>query len=261
MLVTGVSAMTLNLVTPAVQSEPLKNTSHFADFSAGIPRFNQCVLDAVDAIQASHPDGGGYFIGVHANPAESPVGFQLSLFGHSLIAPPRSSSYCSGSSFTAFIEAENRYYGSNPPVLNWQHYEACRMQETNQARREDDVKLWGYWNADGFGNDFALVQYSKIGERISPNEALPGDFMNISWKSGLGHSTVFLGWCRTSSGTPAVLFWSSQASTNGYSNEVAPLSSIQSLEVVRVTHPERIATFDLNATVNLKVTGDQPPSF
>src|SRR4051812_15397465 len=51
------------------------------------------VLKGVDEVQKSAGDGGGYFIGVKARPAESPIGYAVKLFGTPLLAPPRGSSY------------------------------------------------------------------------------------------------------------------------------------------------------------------------
>ena len=130
------------------------------------------------------------------------------------------------------------------------------MQEPDGGRREDGVKFWGHWNADGFGNHFALVQYSRMGERIKPENARPGDFMNISWKSGIGHSTVFLGWCLDRQNRKAVRFWSSQKGTNGLGDMVSPLETIRSICIVRVSRPMRIYSFDPKQKVDTKVTGD-----
>jgi hypothetical protein len=141
--------------------------------------------------------------------------------------------------------------------LSKDRLEALRMQEPDGGRREDGVKFWGHWNADGFGNHFALVQYSKMGERITPENARPGDFINISWKSGIGHSTVFLGWCLDAQGRKAVRFWSSQKGTNGIGDQVSALETIRAVCIVRVSRPMRIYSFDPKQEVReKKITGD-----
>src|SRR5438105_13497371 len=99
--------------------------------------------------------------------------------------------------------------------LSPQRHEALRMQEQDGSRREDGVKVWGHWNDDGFGTQFALVQYTGAGTEIPPHRARPGDFMNISWTSGLGHSVVFLGWHVDPAGKKQILFGASQQGTNG----------------------------------------------
>ncbi|HEY3782582.1 MAG TPA: hypothetical protein VGL56_15980 [Fimbriimonadaceae bacterium] len=233
-----------------------QNTKHFESFSKDAPGFNGAVLKAVDKVQSTAMDGGGYFVGVHAVPAESPVGYSLTLFGQPMLAPSRSTSYCSGSSYAAFIEALNNIFPTPPKAISPDRLEAMRMQEPDGGRRDDFVKVWGTWNADGPGTQYALVQYTGMGDRIKPEEARPGDFMNISWKSGLGHSVVFLGWCTNSNGDKSVLFWSSQKGTNGYGDTMRKISTIKDVVVIRLTHPDRLFTFNPVASIDKAVVGD-----
>ena len=133
-----------------------------------------------------------------------------------------------------------------------------RMQEPDGGRREDGVEAWGWWNADGNGCDFALVQYLGVGDRIKATDAKPGDFMNVSWKSGLGHSVVFLGWVRDAAKGDGIAYWSSQRGTNGLGDQVSPLSSVAGLSAVRLTHPERLPTF-VPGAVDRKASPSEPP--
>ncbi|MBD3291180.1 hypothetical protein GF337_20430 [candidate division KSB1 bacterium] len=222
------------------------------DFNNGI---NIAILKGIDIVQSHAPEGGGYFTGITAVPTESPVYYNLELYDRPLIEVPRNSSYCSGATYAAFIEAMNLIYGENPPLLTDNRFEALRMQEPDGSRREDHIKFWGHWNADGFGNHFALVQYGKMGEVISPEEARPGDFANISWKSGLGHSVIFLGWAIID-GDKKLVYWSSQTGTNGYGDQVISLSKIKSIKIVRLTQPENMFTFNPAQEVTLDVPGD-----
>jgi hypothetical protein len=244
-------------VLPAeILDMPAQHTRHAAVFSKGVPEFNKLVLKGVDAAQSNAMLGGGYFIGIKAEPTESPVGYPLCLLGKSLLDPPRPTSFCTGASYAAFIEALNLWMPSQSQTLGPHRVEALRMQEPDGGRREDGVKFWGHWNADGFGNHFALVQYSQMGERIKPIDARPGDFLNISWKSGIGHSTVFLGWCLNREGEKAVRFWSSQQGTNGMGDQVSSLDTIRSVCVVRVNRPWRIYSYNPGQTVDKKIVGD-----
>ncbi len=232
------------------------HTEHARVFGQAIDGYNLFVLKGIDRAQSHAPDGGGYFIGLKADPPESPIGYELKLFGKSLLNPPRPTSYCSGSTYTAFIEAMNLIFPNGAQRLDSLHYEALRMQEPDGGRREDLVKFWGYWNADGYGNHYALVQYAKMGRRIHPNNARPGDFMNISWKKGGGHSVIFLGWYKDADGTAKVRYWSSQKRTNGMGDDMVPIDRIAEVCIVRLVHPENIFTFDVNAPVNIHVPGD-----
>jgi hypothetical protein len=248
------------VLSPAQAQLPAHHTRHAEMFAqADLPEYNLSVLKAVDRVQERAPAGGGYFSGVHAKPAESPIGYRLELFGHPLLNPPRTTSYCSGSAYTAFIEALNLIFpdAADRARLSPERLEALRMQEPDGSRREDDVKAWGYWNADGFGTQFCLAQYfGGAGKVIKPIVARPGDFMNISWKSGLGHSVVFLGFFVDEQGRKSIRYWSSQTGTNGLGNQASPLAKINAVKAVRLTHPERIFEFDVNTPVDLKVPGD-----
>ncbi|CAN5436494.1 hypothetical protein BH09SUM1_BH09SUM1_17890 [soil metagenome] len=233
------------------------HTQHEVIFSKYARGYNREVLAGVDKVQSSAMDGGGYFIGIKAQPTESPIGYDLALFDKPLLKAPRTTSYCSGSSYSAFIEGMNLIFPEKERALDETHYEAMRMQEPDGGRREDWVKFWGLWNADGFGSNFALVQYSGMGKDVTPAEARPGDFMNISWKSGNGHSVVFLGWYQDPAGEKKVLYWASQGGTNGLGDQMSPISKIQEVKIVRLTNPDAMMTFDPAKTVNKKVAGDQ----
>jgi hypothetical protein len=233
------------------------HTRHAEVFGKYVDGYNLAVLRGIDLVQQSAPDGGGYFADPKASPAESPIGYELKLLGHPLLDPPRPTSYCSGSSYAAFIEAMNMILGADgASKISPERLEAMRMQELDGGRREDGIKFWGHWNDDGFGSQFALVQYSGMGVEVKPNQARPGDFMNISWKSGAGHSVVFLGWHKDASGNKSVLYWASQKGTNGLGDQLASLDRIKEVKIVRLVAPERLFAFNPATPVNRSVPGD-----
>ena len=212
--------------------------------SVGSNEINRAVLAAVNKLQAAAPDGGGYFTGVKAVPAESPIGIPLSLFGQPLLNPPRASSYCSGASYAALVGALDTLLATRSVELTPERLEAVRMQEPNGSRREDMVKLWGWWNADGPGCLYALAMYTHLGSRVGAMEAEAGDFCNIQWKKGNGHSVVFLGWEALATGEPAMRYWSSQKGTNGMGVQTSTLASMYGVVFVRLTHPEGLFELD-----------------
>lgn len=233
------------------------HTRHAEIFGKYVKGYNYYVLQAIDKVQATAMDGGGYFTGMKAVPTESPIGYKLTLFDRPLLEPPRTTSYCSGATYTAFIEQLNLLFPQKGKQLSDDRYESIRMQEKDGGRREDTIKFWGKWNDDGFGSHYALVQYAKMGEEIKPNQARPGDFINISWAKGLGHSVVFLGWYKDEQGQKFIVYWSSQTRTNGFGDEVVPLERIKEIKAVRLTHPENLFTFDVNTTVQRDIPGDK----
>jgi hypothetical protein len=232
----------------------LKHAELFGKYTNG---YNLKILEAIDIVQATAFNGGGYFASIKAIPPESPIGYKLKLFDKVLFNPQRETSYCSGSTYAAFIEGLNLLYKDKNVSLDYPQFEALCMQEPDGGRREDTVKFWGKWNDDGYGNHFALVQYSNMGKRIKPINARPGDFMNISWTNGGGHSVIFLGWYQDNQGQKKVLYWSSQTRTNGLGDEVVELSKIREVMVVRLANPDNVFSFDVQASVDRKVVGDK----
>ncbi len=232
------------------------HTRHAEIFGKYVTGYNYTILQAIDKVQATAPDGGGYFTGIKAVPTESPVGYTLKLFDKPLLDPPRTTSYCSGATYAAFIENLNMLFRNRQHSLSPDRYEALRMQEKDGGRREDTVKFWGKWNDDGYGNHYALVQYARMGDVLKPHQARPGDFVNISWKHGGGHSTIFLGWYKDEAGKKYIVYWSSQTRTNGFGDEVIPIERIKEIKVVRLTHPERLFSFDPATPVNRNIPGD-----
>jgi hypothetical protein len=245
-----------------------QHTEHLQRYGEEITGYNRLVLEAIDKVQNTATDGGGYFIGIKADPPESPIGYGVTLFDSPLLEPPRQTSYCSGATYTTFIETLNLKHQLNkaahqqdtdeqqPATLGPVRTEAMRMQEPGGGRREDGVKFWGHWNDDGFGTQFALVQYAQMGKEITPQQARPGDFMNISWANGGGHSVVFLGWFKDDEGVKHLLYWSSQKSTNGMGDQLVPVSRIKEVKIVRLTKPDSLFTFDTSTQVNRKVPGN-----
>ncbi|MBI1289875.1 hypothetical protein GC173_01340 [bacterium] len=235
------------------------HTRHAEVFGPAVTgTYNEQILAGIDKVQATAMDGGGYFIGIKAVPTESPIGYDLPLFGQPLLSAPRTTSYCSGASYSAFIEGMNLIYPDGGKRISPERFESLRMQEPDGGRREDTVKYWGKWNDDGFGSQYALVQYSGMGREITPIEARPGDFMNISWVSGLGHSVVFLGWkVDPDTGERGVLYWASQKGTNGLGDQFSPLEKIKVVKTVRLTNPENVFSFDVDKTVERRIPGDK----
>ncbi len=240
------------IVPPTALEAGPHHLRHAELYGANAPGSNLNVLKACDIVQATAMDGGGYYVGVKANPPESPIGYDLKLFGKPLLSAPRKTSYCSGASYTAFIEAMNLQFPDGAAKISPDRCEAMRMQEPDGARREDGVKFWGLWNDDGPGSQEAALQYSRMATEIKPQDARPGDFMNINWTSGVGHSVVFLGWHLDKDGNKCVRYWSSQKGTNGMGDQSSLLAKVKDVKFVRITHPENVFTFDPSTPVERK---------
>jgi hypothetical protein len=232
------------------------HTRHYEIFGKYISGINAAILKGIDSVQAHAPDGGGYFTGPKAKPPESPVGYDVMLFGKPLLRAPRRTSYCSGATYAALVEALNILLPEGGKRLSHDRLETLRMQEPDGSRRENMVKFWGKWNTEGAGCQFALVQYSGMGKEISPAQLRPGDFVNITWKKRWGHAVIFLGWI-VLNGDKKMVFWSSQKATNGFGDQVVSLRRIKAIKAVRLTDLSRLFAFDINQPVTIEVPKDQ----
>ncbi|MFT7520376.1 MAG: hypothetical protein ACI9MC_002521 [Kiritimatiellia bacterium] len=233
------------VLQPHESRSPTHHMGHERLFGDGVDGINLLVLRAVDDVQQRAPDGGGYFIGISAEPTESPVGQPLQMYGRSMLSPTRSSSYCTGATYAALLGAVER---AVPEGLDEVRLEALRLQEPDGSRREDERSVWGWWNADGAGGELALVQLVGAGVLVDQIDARPGDFVNISWRGGRGHSAVFLGWT-FSEGQPAMRYWSSNPGTDGYGDQTSLLSDMDALVVVRLRRPAAFKSFQPEGAV------------
>jgi hypothetical protein len=59
------------------------HTAHARIFGKRISGYNYYVLKGIDIVQKTAPKGGGYFTGIKARPTESPIGYELKIFGKS----------------------------------------------------------------------------------------------------------------------------------------------------------------------------------
>lgn len=230
-------------LTKSLMPQSGKHTSHETIFNEYAPDYNRYILRAIDKIQGQAQDGGGYYTNKIDKSRESPIGYPLKIFNFTLIQPPRTTSYCTGATFAAFIETLNLVYPDGDTRLKQNRYEALRMQEMDGTRRDDYDKAWGNWNTQ-WGAQIVLIYYLNMGKIVSQREARPGDFINILFKGGGGHSAIFLGWYENEIGEKQLLIWSSQPETNGISDQLVPIHKIAGLAVVRLTDPGNIFLFD-----------------
>jgi hypothetical protein len=232
-------------------SQKWKHTSHEKIYGKHTSTYNRIILKAIDKIQGRALNGGGYYTNLKDQSKESPIGYPLKIFSHPLINPPRTTSYCTGVTFAAFIEALNLIYPNGSTRLTLDRYEALRMQEVNGTRRKDFVKVWGNWNTQ-WGAQYVMIKYLQMGKIVIQKQARPGDFINILFKGGGGHSAIFLGWYKNENGETQLLYWSSQPETNGISDHSVPFSRISRLAIVRLTDPGNVFRFDVSKKIFFK---------
>lgn len=79
----------------------------------------------------------------------------------------------------------------------------------------DFMRYWFVLEKNGPGPSLALEEFG-LGRTINPEDALPGDFVQIWRRQGSGHSVIFLSWVRDEEGEiSGFRYWSSQPGTDG----------------------------------------------
>jgi hypothetical protein len=103
--------------------------------------------------------------------------------------------FCTGHTLEIFFDAYER----------WQDENAASVLDPFGALEVDDVDrgaFYQHWQGYGVGDDASAAdafEYAGIGEKLPRSaweDAMTGDFANISRSTGSGHSIIFVAWVR-----------------------------------------------------------------
>lgn len=186
---------------------------------AELPAFNQVVLEIAESYptDGTHDywwprggEGGGY----DGCSQDMYLGEAKVMDGE-----PEGRTFCCGLTLEVFLRAYNQWVEENGIAAD----HALAPEDWPEFQR-----LWFVVEANGPGPSAALEAHG-LGTTISPDETLPGDFVQIWRHSGSGHSVIFKEWIRDESGEITGLrYWSTQPGTDGISEnteEVNPPGS------------------------------------
>jgi hypothetical protein len=156
---------------------------------------------AADVVEVarSYPDGGGYEWQGTGVPHE--IRFQ----GEQILAKGEQT-YCSGYTFAVAMKAateRNLLRGKSPDAIR-------KFQKQWYGATEDSAETQCA---------YALRQLG-IGEPVPPDEARPGDFLQLWRSNGSGHSVVFLDWITENERAVGVKYRSSQTATDGIGDRI-----------------------------------------
>jgi hypothetical protein len=184
-----------------------------------LPAFNQLVLEIAETYPSdgTHdywwPRGGegGGFDGCSQD---------MFLAGVKVMdGEPQGRTFCCGLTLEVFLRAYNQWIEESG--IEPDH--ALATEDWSQFQR-----LWFVMETNGPGPSAALEEFG-LGRTITPDETLPGDFVQIWRHTGSGHSVVFKEWIRDETGAITGLrYWSTQPGTSGISEnteEVNPPGS------------------------------------
>ncbi|MBN1900137.1 hypothetical protein JW926_02275 [Candidatus Sumerlaeota bacterium] len=186
-----------------------------------IPEFNQIVLETIKQypVDGTHgywwpKEGEGNYDG-----GTEDVFFE----GKQVMkGEEKKRTYCCGLTLEAFLKSYKKW-------LEKRGGEKASVVSPDQWARFK--KLWFVEKLNGPGPSAALEEFG-LGKTIEPDEAIPGDFIQI-WrtvpegkKSPSGHSVIFIDWERNAAGRiSGIRYWSTQPGTNGIHERVETLGS------------------------------------
>lgn len=181
-----------------------------------LPEFNRIVLETMK----KYPTDGthGYWWPRGGEGSYDGCTRDLYLDGKRVMkGEPKHRSYCCGMTLEVFLEAYKTW-------LKEHGGDRASMVSPDKWRQFES--LWFVREVNGPGPSAALEEF-KLGRTIEPNEALPGDFIQI-WrtlkegrKSPSGHSVIFLDWVKDNGGkVTGIKYWSSQPGTDGIGERV-----------------------------------------
>lgn len=240
-------------------SLPVKHSRHYEVFGLHASGEGKWVLKGIDEAQKQAPKKDDWWVGVKALPLESPVGFELSLWGKVLFSPQRTTSFCSGATYAALILGLQKQYPQDPGVSD-EAVESLRQTEADGSRRHDQIGFWGVWNGSGAGLYWALTDLTGAGEPVEAKNLRPGDFVQIYWSATRGHSAVFLGWHQSRDGAKFMRIWSSQKGTKGMGDWNVPVKRISRLVGARLTDGIRVLAAPVGTFPYSGPMGEKLPS-
>lgn len=181
-----------------------------------LPEFNQIVLDTLKQYPT---DGTHDYWWPRSGEGNYDGGTRDIFFDGKQVmkGEEKKRTYCCGLTLEIFLKAYKtwlkKHGGEKASVVSPDHWGRFK-------------KLWFVEKTNGPGPSAALEEFG-LGKTIEPNEALPGDFIQI-WrtipegkKSPSGHSVIFMDWERNDAGRIAGFrYWSTQPGTKGISERV-----------------------------------------
>lgn len=252
-------ASPLFMLNSVQASLPAKHTRHHEMYGKHASGDGAWVLKGIDEAQKRAPRKDDWWVGVKAVPLESPVGFELSLWGRVLFSPQRPTSFCSGATYAALMLGLQKQYPEDPGLTPDAH-ESLRQTEADGSRRHDQIGFWGVWNGSGAGLYWALTDLTGAGVSVPASQLRPGDFVQIYWSSTRGHSAVFLGWHQSRDGSRFMRIWSSQEGTSGMGDWNVPITRISRLVGARLTEGIRILAAPVGVFPYSGPIGDKVPA-
>ncbi len=199
------------------EAHPFPYEEHLLATSATLPTFNRKVVEII----LKYPRNGRH---AYFWPRKGELNYDgcttdVILGGRPVMkGEPQGRTYCCGLTLEVFYRA----------------LEALGLESSFSNINPDEFKrLWFCTELYARGPGDALEAY-HLGRKVTPDEALPGDFVQIWRHNKSGHSVIFVGWQYDNEGRrKAIHYWSTQTGTQGInfvSESIGPADSMVWLE-------------------------------
>lgn len=147
--------------------------------TGSIPPSNQLILRAA----AQMPQGQGYGRGDSRIDA---LASAIELRAERIVVSPLRAvpMFCTAATYLVLWLAIAELYNSGQLKLDKEALEELQVRSKQQM--PDGTGVWGRWNADGPGVAVVFKELRLGTNRTDLREALPGDFLKISWTESVG---------------------------------------------------------------------------
>lgn len=196
-------------------------------------RITNTLFDQMDAID---PQNCGYELEPEFDvPAYRETVSRFLRDGTILCDRARHHSNCVSATFLAFLKHAKklREQGriSSETLMQWSSLSNSAWQLSSVRARPDLMMSELRVGNSRLGTSTVLRGNTLSGSGSWPRE---GDIVQINRSNGSGHSTVFAGYLKSSTGqTTGVCYWSSNRGTNGYGKQCESLQRINNMIVAR----------------------------
>ncbi len=183
-----------------------------ADHAGNLPEFNRIVLETIRELPADGTHDYSWVSGYDGATQDIYLQGKKVMRGNE-----KSQTYCCGVTLEVFLKSYKKWLrghgGETASVITADQWPAFQ-------------KLWFVEEVNGPGPSAAIEKFG-MGKTLDPEQALPGDFIQVwrTLKEGKttpsGHSVIFLRWEKNASGAiTGIRYWSSQPGTKGIGEQV-----------------------------------------
>lgn len=224
----------LSLFSSVRTTYPLEETSRVncaEDSVQGAPGAK--VQVDISELPEKFPQGCGYDID-HFNVPGFNETVKSMLYRGEVLCGPGHNTMCTSATFLVFLRALQLSGAvSKPCLLRWSFLGGPAWNALNLQARPDLLMRLKNDRGKPIGSSRVIrLTNSKLPDQGWP---APGDFVQITRNDRSGHSVIFQGYLKNSTGSPAgICYWSANMRTNGYGYKCEEIENLNTLTIGRL---------------------------